>query len=158
MNEMDIIHQLMRMLYLYKKETVMEKKHQSELSRRDLMLLEVIQHMNQCHPVKMSDISHYLDITPAAVSQSVRDFEKKGWVKRVTPENDRRSVYVNITADAVQLLKRYEAHLKENLKTFITTLGPEDAQAFVRIVEKGLQFMKEHQHLHIEEMKGDSNV
>ena len=90
--------------------------------------------MNQCHPVKMSDISHYLDITPAAVSQSVRDFEKKGWVKRVTTENDRRSVYVNITADAVQLLKRYEAHLKENLKTFITTLGPEDAQAFVRIV------------------------
>ena len=101
MNEMDIIHQLMRMLYLYKKETVMEKKHQSELSRRDLMLLEVIRHMNQCHPVKMSDISHYLDITPAAVSQSVRDFEKKGWVKRVTPENDRRSVYVNITADAI---------------------------------------------------------
>ena len=30
MNEMDIIHQLMRMLYLYKKETVMEKKHQKK--------------------------------------------------------------------------------------------------------------------------------
>lgn len=157
MDEMEIIHQLSRMLYLYKKETMTAARKRSDISTRDLMLLEVIRHMNHTHPVKMNEISHYLNITPAAVSQSVRHFEKKGWVVRVQQESDRRSVYISITEDAVEMLKRYEARMKENLKIFIASLGPDDAQAFVRIVEKGLQFMKDHQHVRTEDMKGDAN-
>lgn len=157
MDEIEIIHQLSRILYLYKKEIMMETRKRSDISGRDLMLLEIILRMNDAHPVKMNEISHYLNITPAAVSQSIRSFEKKGWVVRVQQENDRRSVYISITEEAIQMVKSHEVRMKENLKAFITSLGPDDAQAFVRIVEKGLQFVKDQRHARMEETKGDSN-
>ena len=86
--------------------------------------------------IKMSDVSHIFHITPAAVSQMVRDYERKGWLNRVVLEHDRRSVYLRFTPEALELLKQNEEELLAGIVQFIHYLGEEDSDALLRILDK----------------------
>ena len=98
-----------------------------------MMLDAIIQNGNM---VKMSEISSYFHITPAAVSQMIRSFEKKGWVERVILDNDRRSVYIKVSDAGSRMIEQNEKHVTEKLVEFIEMLGEEDAEALIRILEK----------------------
>ena len=84
----------------------------------------------------MSDVSHIFHITPAAVTQMVREYERKGWIERVVLASDRRSVYLQLTDQASKLLKQNEAELLAGIVDFIHYLGDEDSDALLRILDK----------------------
>ena len=137
MDEMEIVRRLYHMFYLMRKESFrLATQHvmPHPMGGRDLMMLDAI--LQNGNMVKMSEISTYFHITPAAVSQMIRSFEKKNWVERVVLENDRRSVYIKVSDEGRNMIEQNEKHVTEKLVEFIEMLGEEDANALIRIMEK----------------------
>lgn len=141
MDEMEIVRRLYHMFYLLRREGF-RCCGDHPMGGRDLMMLDTIMHGGNL--VKMNDISAYFHITPAAVSQMIRTFEKKNWVERVVLEKDRRSVYVRVSEEGQKLIEQNEKDVTERLVEFIELLGEEDAKALIRIVEKAQVHAKKH--------------
>lgn len=138
MNEMDIARQITQLLYKFKRSGgLLASNRTHEMKHRDIMMLDAIMHFNQSGDLmKMSEISHAFTITPAAVSQCIKIYERNGWIERVILENDRRSVYIKVTPSAKEMIRRNEKHMTKQLVGFIEELGNDDAQALLRIMEK----------------------
>ena len=79
------------------------------LARHDVTLseFEVLQqlHDGECGAVKMSELGERVHLTQSALSRLVARLERDGLVSRAMCEEDRRSVFAQITADGA---KRYE--------------------------------------------------
>ena len=152
-----IVQELTYLFYLFQKENgAMMNPRPKKMKYREYMILAGILRMHpDGSPVKMSDISAYFKVTPAAVSQGIRNFERKGWVKRIRPEHDRRTIYIQVSEDGRQHMHDRRAHMQKNLQSFITLLGEEDAQALVRILEKSIYFFREHHRCEMNEEEGD---
>lgn len=146
MDEKEIIQQLLTLFYLFQKRN---KQSHDGMKFRDLMILHaILQCQQKGRPLKMSDISDHFKVTPAAVSQVIKLFEEKGWIERVTPAHDRRSTYLQATVEAQLQMKRRYQQVQENLLSFLTSLGDEDAQALARILQKAVAYYQEREHLH----------
>lgn len=144
MDEMDIVRKVTHIFYMFRKENAsIPKNDEFELSHRDIMMLDAVSKINQGEPVKMGDLSTHFQITPAAISQIIKSFEKKDWIERIILENDRRSVYIKVTPKAHEIIENCEKRMINKLVAFIESLGKEDSEAFVRILEKAMVFSKE---------------
>lgn len=136
MDEMEIVRRLYHMFFMMRKESIgiHDQKSNHAIRSRDLMLLDtIVQNKNM---MKMSDIGTYFNVTPAAVSQMIRILENKKWVERVILDEDRRSVYIKVSDEGLDIIKENEEHVIEKIVEFIEVLGEEDAQALIRILEK----------------------
>ncbi len=142
MDDQEIMRELMKLFYMFPKENgpMMNVCHK-QMRKRDVMILESILHMHpDGSPVKMSDLSDYFKVTPAAISQMIRSFEEKGWVQRVKPPHDRRTTCIQVSEQAKEHLRESLLLMQEHLRAFISLLGEEDARALVRILEKAIVF------------------
>ena len=109
MNEQKVVQEILYMLYLFQKEngTMLKARPKpEEMNHREIMVLQAICRMHpDGTPVKMSDLSAFFQVTPAAVSQTIRAFERKEWVERVRPEHDRRTVYIRVSERRVRICR-----------------------------------------------------
>lgn len=146
-NEMELARKIMHIAYMFRLEKgVGIQKKDLFMSHRDAMVLYTIMRLNPKEGmVRMNELCHYFGITPAAVSQMMKNFEKKGWIERIHLDYDRRSVYIKVSDKAIYHMRDCEKRITESLGAFLSSLGEEDAQALVRILEKGLVFAKEQQ-------------
>lgn len=108
---------------------------------KDIFILLFIYRHNDEHKVTISELANTLHVTPAAISQSVNNYEKQGWVQRVRSQQDRRTVYVQITDKAKDLLENDWANSQKKLSAYLEFLGEEDTESLVRIVEKSFTFL-----------------
>lgn len=142
MTDLEKANRLVQLFYIMRKEhfSVHDCHHPLyQLRMRDVMTLgSILEEMEKSEVgmIKMSDVSNLFKITPAAVSQMVKEYEKKGWIKRVILENDRRSVYLQVTSQAQALLQHNQEKVMQGIVDFIRYLGDEDSEAFIRILDK----------------------
>ena len=75
-----------------------------EMARRGLqdvnpMILAILKHMEQTQPQSFSqrDMARALDISPAAVTNSLKSMEKSGYVSRAPEQEDARRNRVELT-------------------------------------------------------------
>lgn len=142
MDEREAAQRLFHLFNVFRQEHAPKGKKKTGMDQRDMMMLKAIMKLNQGDTVKMSQLSDYFHITPAAISQGIRNFENKGWVERVILEEDRRSVYVKVTDKAKKLILNCEHHDTEKVVDFLRYLGEEDYLALIRIMEKAIKYMK----------------
>lgn len=154
MNEMDIVRKITQLLYAFRKDNFLnnERKSKFKLKHRDIMILDAIMRINHGDLIKMSDLSDYFAVTPAAISQIIKQFEKEGWIERIHLESDRRSVYIRVSDEAQQMLKNCEDFMTKHLVDFIEYLGEEDANALVRIIEKAFTYANNRKQQNKEEL------
>lgn len=134
-------YQLKEELYVFRQMHFHKAFHKSEKNKdekhfmhKDMMFLHWL--MKQEEPVKMNEIADFFHVTAAAVSQQMKEYEKKGWIERYTLENDRRSVYLKVSEKAETKLKACENEMNQNVIQFLEYLGEEDCDALLRILEK----------------------
>ena len=153
MDEMEIVRRLYHMFYMMRRESVRFSGFEDHhgIKNRDLMILDSI--VQGGNLMKMSDISAYFNVTPAAVSQMMRSLEKNNWIERVILENDRRSVYIKASKLGMEVIEKNEQHVTEKLVEFIEILGEDDSQALIRILEKCGEHLKTIKNEHCK--KGD---
>lgn len=139
MSDFEKAKRLEHLFFIMRRDHMPSEHVPQEFRLRDMMVLDMIQQATAHQPeglVKMSDLSMYFHITPAATSQMVREYERKGWIERVISDRDRRNVYLKVTERAVELLKQNEERLMQGMVDFIHYLGEEDSDALIRILEK----------------------
>ena len=111
--------------------------------RTDVMLFKTI-YRAENHQITMSELASILGVSPAAVSQMVAGFEKKGLLQRVHSNTDRRTVYIQIVPEAIDMFqKRMDTHV-ENVYDYLNYLGESDCIHLRDILIKTTKYMEEN--------------
>lgn len=90
--------------------------------------------------VRSGDIAKCGQATPSAVSQTLKSLEEKGLITRQRDKGDSRAVTVHLTEDGRAFSARGRELHEQMIDEVLTYLGPEDAEHFVRIVERLADF------------------
>lgn len=135
MEEKDLAHELMQMMFMMGKNKTFHEDCE-EIRSRDVIMLKTIESLDGGKPVKMNVITHYFHISAPATSQIIRRFEKMGFVERTQLDDDRRSVYIQLSDKAKQMIQRNEEELYHHFRNLIDYLGKEDAAKFVELLHK----------------------
>lgn len=110
---------------------------------RDVMLFKTI-YKAENHQITMSELASIIGVSPAAVSQMIAGFEKKGLLQRVHSNTDRRTVYIQIVPEAIEMFQeRMDVHVK-NVYDYLDYLGSDDCAHLRDILVKTTKYMEDH--------------
>lgn len=110
---------------------------------KDVMLFKTI-YKAENHQITMSELANILGVSPAAVSQLIAGFEKKGLLQRVHSNTDRRTVYIQIVPEAIEMFQeRMDVHVK-NVYDYLDYLGESDCAHLRDILVKTTKYMEDH--------------
>ena len=112
---------------------VAHQQHAPHVSQGERRVLHYLRHFDNARP---SDISRALSISTARVAAVLRGLERKGEVRRIQQDDDRRCVKVQLTPAGNARLDRIYASMRAQMAYILQALGAEDAQAFCRIVHR----------------------
>lgn len=110
---------------------------------KDVMLFKTI-YKAENHQIMMSELASILGVSAAAVSQMIAGFEKKGLLQRVHSNTDRRTVYIQIVPEAIEMFQnRMDMHVK-NVYDYLDYLGESDCAHLRDILIKTTKYMEEN--------------
>ena len=110
---------------------------------KDVMLFKTIYKADN-HQITMSELASILGVSAAAVSQMIAGFEKKGLLQRVHSNTDRRTVYIQIVPEAIEMFQEHmEVHV-ENVYDYLDYLGESDCAHLRDILIKTTKYMEEN--------------
>ena len=110
---------------------------------KDVMLFKTI-YKAENHQIMMSELASILGVSAAAVSQMIAGFEKKGLLQRVHSNTDRRTVYIQIVPEAIEMFQGHmEVHVK-NVYDYLDYLGESDCAHLRDILIKTTKYMEEN--------------
>lgn len=90
--------------------------------------------------VRPGDIAKCGQATPSAVSQILKSLDEKGLITRQRDKGDSRAVAVHLTKDGCAFSARARELHEQIIDEVLTYLGSEDAEHFVRIMERLADF------------------
>ena len=101
-----------------------------------MMLFDIqrIQSHGDERGVKVSDLAARGGVSVPAVSQTLRSLEQKGLVERTLSQEDRRVVYVRLTAEGERMLDQATERFSGRLDELLRRLGSEDTEQLLRIL------------------------
>ena len=102
---------------------------------RDLHILAFIDRTHEDHMVTVSELAYHLNVTPAAASQFVTAYEKKGWVERIRSDKDRRTVHVKVTDKINRIFDERLQKIDEKADEVLADFSDEEILAFSRILK-----------------------
>ena len=110
---------------------------------KDVMLFKTI-YRAENHQITMSELASILGVSSAAVSQLIAGFEKKGLLQRVHSNTDRRTVFIQIVPEAIEMFQeRMDVHVK-NVYDYLDYLGSDDCAHLRDILVKTTKYMEDH--------------
>ena len=112
-----------------------------------IQYLDVIQSLEKrdVH-VKVSDISDELNIPRPGVTRTVKEMEKKGYLRKIASPDDGRVTYISITEEGWNLFRKYDKNYFGVLSVELNDISEEDADCMIRTIEKFYQIMCERRN------------
>ena len=109
-----------------------------------IQYLEVIQILekNNSH-IRVSDISELLNLPRPGVTRTVKEMEKKGYLKKIASPDDGRVTYISITEEGKKLSCKYDKQYFSELVPWLEDISEEDADCMIRTIEKFYRIMCE---------------
>ncbi len=77
-----------------------------------------------------------VDFTAARLSAIIKSLESKGLVERIQNKDDKRSTIVAMTSQGYDYFSALQVEVLRNALTVIKNLGEEDAEEFLRIINR----------------------
>lgn len=96
--------------------------------------------------VKISDISDTLNIPRPGVTRTVKDMEKKGYLRKIDSPEDGRVTYISITQAGRELHQKYDEQYFNALAPYMSGISEEEAEIMVQTIEKFYQIMCERRN------------
>ncbi|EFR31727.1 MarR family winged helix-turn-helix transcriptional regulator [Eremococcus coleocola] len=78
------------------------------------------------------------NISPAAISRTVKHLTQKGWLQRVSKDSDRRTVYLKVTDQGLKEWTQIKDKSAAYMADYLAEIKPEDLETFLRV---GYQFI-----------------
>lgn len=130
-NRLEQFNKIMHSLHKYK----LNVKDICNIQHSEFPVLKLLS-KSKDKPVTISEISEKIQISKPAVSQIINALEDKGFVNRVYTKTDRRVVYAEITEKGTQAIEEAVKKRNESVNELLKKLGEEDAETFIRLLEK----------------------
>lgn len=140
MDSKNVLTLLGNLLDLFRKELKNELKDLPPLRQKDFQVLEYIWTANPEHSVRMSDLTQFMEVSPAATSQLINSYEMQEIAQRVRSTEDRRANFVQIHPTLLKKIEKKMDDLNDRTAALLEYLGPEDAEALERILKKTVEW------------------
>jgi DNA-binding MarR family transcriptional regulator len=86
---------------------------------------------------RMNELADQILYSKSGLTRVVDRMEKAGLVRRVRPENDRRSIFVSLTDEGRETMERARRHHRDGIEQhFAGHLSDGDVKALTRALEK----------------------
>lgn len=83
-----------------------------------------------------SELAEELDVTLPAITNLSKKLVNKGYIKRITPDTDRRSVYLQLTEQGREVMARMLERYQELTKPMQDNLTDQELDALLSAYEK----------------------
>lgn len=101
-----------------------------------LMYHAAIKNKTDNEMLTVAQAASILQVTVPAISRTLKNLEKKEYLSRITNQNDRRSVYISITAKGVEVLIN-NLHRFEGLMTrILSSFSDEELHTMIKLQTK----------------------
>ena len=106
----------------------------SQMLRGELFVLN---YLNECKgPVHPKELSEKLSVSTARIAKLLSHMEEKGLIRRSIDHKDSRQVDVVLTEKGRNAILEIRGKVISYVSAMLKELGPEDAEAYVRIQNK----------------------
>lgn len=82
------------------------------------------------------EVAQKLAMTTSRIAAVIKSLEKKAFIERRTDKDDRRRAMISLTEKGNAYLAERREEAKRHLICMLSSLGEEDAEAFVRLTGK----------------------
>jgi DNA-binding MarR family transcriptional regulator len=106
-------------------QTQLSGDEEHDLSLRQLTALRCIGEPS----TTLGDVARHLNVTPAVVTGLIDRLERRGYVRRVGSQFDRRRVHIELTSEGEDIRDQAGASLSEELRRRIGELAPAEIDA-----------------------------
>lgn len=93
--------------------------------------------------VKVSDISDALNLPRPGVTRTVKEMERKGYLKKQISGEDGRVTYLSLSEAGKELSRKYDSDYFQSLLPYLDGISEADAECTIRTIEKFYQVMCE---------------
>lgn len=93
--------------------------------------------------VKISDVSDYLKLPRPGVTRTINEMVRKGYLKKLLSEEDKRVIYISITEAGQILSQKYDADYYNRLCPYLEHISDEEADCMIETIEKLYTVMSE---------------
>lgn len=106
----------------------------SQMVRGEMFVLNYLfTHVGAIHP---KELSRQMAVTTARIASLLNHMEQKQLLLRRADPGDNRQVIVELTEQGRETTREIRAQVIRYLSAMLEELGPEDAQAYIRIQKK----------------------
>lgn len=111
----------------------------------ELLIMEKICSDYDCSGecINVSEIHESMYISKPAVSQTLNNLEKKGYISREIDPSDRRKISVHSTPEGQEVLGRSADNYNEKIQLLFEQFGKEDMEQLLRLLNKLADVMDE---------------
>ena len=114
----------------------LQKGRKNELSMISMSII----YTSYTKKIRMKDISEIYDISKSTASGYVDNLEKKGYVKRVKGEYDKRNIYIKPTEKGKIWISENEKKLSDYIEEHMSNLTSKEQEKFVELLSKFTDF------------------
>ena len=93
--------------------------------------------------VKVSDISDALELPRPGVTRTVKEMEKKGYLKKLASPDDGRVTYISVTEAGKALSREYDELYFGTLSRELSGISEEEADCMIETIGKCYEIMCE---------------
>lgn len=117
-------------------ERVLKKSRFSDLTLKEMHTIEAIA---QDGSLSSNQVAKNLKVTPGTLTVAIQGLEKKGYVKRVKSDKDRRVVLLQLTDRGQAIYQVHKDFHQEMVEETLTGLDPKE----VEVLTKGLNNLQQ---------------
>ncbi len=136
MTSMTELQYIDRLLQIFRRSGIYDRPHDEDLNDADIMVLYCIGFCEDLKNIKLSDIATRLKVTLPAVTHKVQTLEHAGLIKKEKDTKDKRITYVKLTDKGQSYVVSSKKTYYQPLKQILESIGEEDTQHLIRILEK----------------------
>ncbi|MDO4743508.1 MAG: MarR family transcriptional regulator [bacterium] len=115
----------------------------SDITLRELHVIEAVYHLLDKGENRMSEIARYLAITPGSLTTAVNCLVKKGYLMREASPSDRRVVMIVPTKTAEEVNNMHTHFHKTMIDKVLSCIEKDDVEVAVKILEGLNKFFSE---------------
>ncbi len=93
--------------------------------------------------VKVSDISDAMNLPRPGVTRTVKEMEKKGYLRKTSSQDDGRVTYISVTEAGQKLFQEYDENYFGELAEDLKDISEEDADCMIRTIGEFYKIMYE---------------
>ena len=121
-----------------KAESLIKCQIGNNLTNDQHYILRYIHQSGSCTSTELADV---FEVNKSAITATINRMVERGLIERTRDENDRRVVYLTLTAEGIELYQKAQDKIHHLVESIITQFKEPEIKAFINTYEKLAQIL-----------------